>query len=120
MFKKIFTYFKNRSYRKVQLRYLRLMVVEDHRWFASVPGAKEITERYEILTRDDWYLQDWKSQSVLRDEIILKQEKMLIPKYNKEIEVLKANITRLNKDKEELQRKVNSLHGKLRKCQKTS
>lgn len=112
MISKLKTYLNKRSWKKKQLEYLRTIILEDVNWFASVPGAKEITERYELLTRDDWYKYETKTQNTLRYEIKLKQEQVDHTNLSIKIELLK-------KDKEQLQQKIASLYGNLRKCQKS-
>lgn len=112
MINKIKNYLYKRNLKKKHLDFLRTVIIDDVRWFAAVTGAKEITERYELLTRDDWYCYDVKNQNVLRDELKLKQQHMDVTKLNLDLVLLK-------KDKEQLQKKISSLYSKLRKCQKS-
>ena len=63
---------KNKRYwKKQQLEYLRVTLLQDHRWLANDKTADALTSRYLSILSEDWYKLEHEDVSKLRDRLEL-------------------------------------------------
>ena len=61
---------KNKRYwKKQQLEYLRVTLLQDHRWLANDKTADALTSRYLSILSEDWYKLEHEDVSKLRDRL---------------------------------------------------